>query len=129
MILKLRVIQGKQSGKTLSFAAGDYILGRGSECHVRFDSDWVSRQHCQLRVGASGASVRDLGSRNGTLVNGLLCKGEQALGAGDHIQVGPVTFEVTLEDDSAPGPHTVDLGGSPPKDAGSTDYHPALPSQ
>jgi pSer/pThr/pTyr-binding forkhead associated (FHA) protein len=98
MILKLRVIQGKPAGKTLVFRpGGDYLLGRGDECHVRFNSDWVSRQHCLVRVRDTGAILRDLGSRNGTLINGLVCEGEQQLSDGDQIQVGPMTFEVTLE--------------------------------
>ena len=97
MILKLRVIQGKPAGKTLVFRpGGDYYLGRGDECHVRFNSDWVSRQHCLVRVRDTGAVLRDLGSRNGTLINGQLCEGEQALKDGDQIEVGPLTFEVAL---------------------------------
>jgi pSer/pThr/pTyr-binding forkhead associated (FHA) protein len=98
MILKLRVIQGKPAGKMLVFRpGGDYFLGRGDECHVRFNSDWVSRQHCLVRVRDTGAVLRDLGSRNGTLINGLVCEGEQTLSDGDQVQVGPLTFEVMLE--------------------------------
>src|SRR3954464_1523270 len=98
MILKLRVIQGKPAGKTLVFRpGGDYILGRGDECHVRFNSDWVSRQHCLVQVRDAGAVLRDLGSRNGTLINGQLCEGERELNHGDQVQVGPLTFEVALD--------------------------------
>ena len=97
MILQLRVVQGKPAGKTLVFGVGEYLMGRGDECHVRFNSDWVSRQHCLLRVSVSGAALSDLGSRNGTLINGRLCKGEQALADGDQVQVGPVTFLVSLK--------------------------------
>ena len=98
MILKLRVIQGKPAGKTLVFRpGGDYLLGRGDECHVRFKSDWVSRQHCRIRVRGAEAVLRDLGSRNGTLVNGQLCQGECPLREGDQVQIGPLTFEVALD--------------------------------
>jgi len=97
MILHLRVVQGKPAGKTLVFGPGDYILGRGDECHVRFNSEWVSRQHCLLRVRDAAAVLRDLGSRNGTLINGRLCQAEQTLADGDLVQVGPVTFLVVLE--------------------------------
>src|SRR5689334_1672896 len=97
MILQLRVLQGMPAGKTLAFSPADYISGRADECHVRFNSDWVSRQHCLLRVRRDGAELSDLGSRNGTLINGRLCQTEQSLSDGDQIQIGPVTFEVKLE--------------------------------
>lgn len=102
MNIRLLLVQGKPAGKSLLFGPGKYLLGRGEECHVRFKSDWVSRQHCLLRVLTDQASVRDLGSRNGTLVNGQLVDQERFLLQGDQIQVGSVVFEVHL--DSEPGP-------------------------
>jgi hypothetical protein len=45
MIVKLLVIHGRPAGKALVFGPGDYFLGRGPECQVRFNSDLVSRQH------------------------------------------------------------------------------------
>ena len=101
MRVKLLVVQGRPEGKSLLFPLGEYVFGRGAECHIRPNSDWVSRQHCMLRVTAEGVFVRDLGSRNGTLVNGTRLLGECRLGAGDQVQVGPLVFELQLE---APAP-------------------------
>jgi pSer/pThr/pTyr-binding forkhead associated (FHA) protein len=102
MNLKLIVVHGRPPGKGLLFGPGDHYLGRGAECQVRFNSDWVSRQHCLLRVGPAGVTLRDLGSRNGTLVNGRLISQEVRLSAGDQLQIGPVVFEVRLEHERAP---------------------------
>jgi pSer/pThr/pTyr-binding forkhead associated (FHA) protein len=107
MSVKLLVVQGRPAGKSLAFPDGVYYIGRGAECHIRPNSEWVSRQHCVLRVAGLVATIRDLGSRNGTLVNGQLLDREQKLDEGDRIQVGPLVFEVRLEDSST--------GGSPPK--------------
>ena len=64
MTIKLLVIQGKPQGKCLQFRVGrDYMFGRGAECHIRPNSEWVSRQHCMLRVTTEGTLIRDLGSR------------------------------------------------------------------
>ncbi len=98
MSVKLTVIQGKPAGKSLSFAAGEYFIGRGAECHIRPNSDWVSRQHCLLRVTDKAAFLKDLGSRNGTLVNGVLIGGEQQLNHGDQVQFGPLVFEVRFDE-------------------------------
>jgi pSer/pThr/pTyr-binding forkhead associated (FHA) protein len=97
MNVKLLIVQGKPAGKCLSFASGEYYFGRGPECQVRADSEWVSRQHCLLRVTCDGVSIRDLGSRNGTLVNGVLVTSEQFLSSGDQLQIGPLVFEVQFE--------------------------------
>jgi pSer/pThr/pTyr-binding forkhead associated (FHA) protein len=124
MNVKLLVVQGRPAGKTILFGPGDYFLGRGPECFLRFNSEWVSRQHCLLRVGMSHAIVRDLGSRNGTLVNGVLLAGEHPLVQGDMVQIGPVVFEVFLEEGPSgpPGSGTTLL---PPSDV----EIPSLPRQ
>jgi pSer/pThr/pTyr-binding forkhead associated (FHA) protein len=122
MTIELHVVQGRPSGKRLEFPPGEYYFGRGAECHVRPDSDWVSRQHCRLRVSHDGASIRDLGSRNGTLVNGRLVVGERRLLHGDQVQVGPLVFEVRYPDVAAlaaPGSRTVAVPEDPTVDLGS----------
>jgi pSer/pThr/pTyr-binding forkhead associated (FHA) protein len=107
MAIKLLVIQGKPQGKCLLFRVGrEYIFGRGAECHIQPNSDWVSRQHCMLRVTSEGTLIRDLGSRNGTLVNGvrLLGGAERPLRHGDQLQVGPIVFEVLDLKEADEGP-------------------------
>lgn len=101
MRIKLLVVRGQPQGKNLVFPHGEFLIGRGSECHIRPNSDWVSRQHCLLRVTDDSAFIRDLGSTNGTLLNGLRIVGEQVLCAGDHLQVGPLVFEVRADDTPA----------------------------
>ncbi len=95
--VQLLVVQGRPAGKRFHFPNGAYYVGRGAECQIRPDSEWVSRQHCLLRVADEGAFLRDLGSRNGTLINGELVQGERRLADGDRIQVGPLAFEVRLD--------------------------------
>ena len=94
MDVQVLVVQGKQRGQTLRFATGEFVIGRGPECHVRPNSDWVSRQHCMLRIGADDVFIRDLGSTNGTLINGVRVIGERRLESGDQVQVGPLVLQV-----------------------------------
>src|SRR5262245_20079379 len=102
MNMKLLVVQGRPRGKVLRFPFGEFLIGRGAECHIRPNSDWVSRQHCLLRVTPDGVFIRDLGSRNGTLVNGLRVVEERRLENGDQLQVGPLVFEVRVEPFATP---------------------------
>ncbi|HZT81534.1 MAG TPA: FHA domain-containing protein [Gemmataceae bacterium] len=102
--IKLLVVQGRPQGKALLFPPGEHLFGRGAECQIRANSDWVSRQHCLLRVTPDGAFLRDLGSRNGTLVNGERLIGERRLQPGDQLQVGPLVFQFCPDDTPTPEP-------------------------
>jgi pSer/pThr/pTyr-binding forkhead associated (FHA) protein len=99
MNVHLKVVQGKPHNHRLHFSVGEFFFGRGPECHVRPNSELVSRQHCMLKVTADGAlSIRDLGSANGTLVNGRRVVGERPLATGDVLQLGPVILQVVDEE-------------------------------
>jgi pSer/pThr/pTyr-binding forkhead associated (FHA) protein len=97
MKVSLLVVHGRPRGKSLQFPHGEFVIGRGKECHVRPNSDWVSRQHCLLCVTEDAVHLRDLGSTNGTLVNGRRILVDQPLQDGDQLQIGPLVFEVHLE--------------------------------
>jgi pSer/pThr/pTyr-binding forkhead associated (FHA) protein len=96
MDVQLLVVQGRPRGKCLKFPPGEFVFGRGPECHVRPDPDGhaISRQHCLLRVAADGVHIRDLGSTNGTLVNGTRVVEERPLCDGDLVQLGPVVLQL-----------------------------------
>jgi pSer/pThr/pTyr-binding forkhead associated (FHA) protein len=123
MYVRFRVVQGRPVGKRLLFPGGEFLFGRGPECHIRPDSDWVSRQHCMLRVDGQGAFLRDLGSRNGTLVNGERLVGERQLSHRDEVQVGPLMFEVELEE-TDPTRSSEAISTIPPK-AGTAEMQAA----
>jgi pSer/pThr/pTyr-binding forkhead associated (FHA) protein len=97
MQFKLFVVRGQQRGTYLVFPSGEFVIGRGKECQIRTSSDLVSRQHCLLRVTRELGYVRDLGSTNGTLVNGVRVVGELKLHDADRLQVGQLEFEVRFE--------------------------------
>jgi pSer/pThr/pTyr-binding forkhead associated (FHA) protein len=111
MLFKLIVVHGQPQGKSLVFPRGEFVIGRGEECHIRPNSYWVSRQHCILRVGPDSAYLRDLGSANGTLVNGQRLIGERQVAHGDQVQIGPLVFEVWLQEIVCPArPEQVETG-------------------
>jgi predicted component of type VI protein secretion system len=70
------------------------VIGRCSECGFEIPADDVSRRHSEVFFAGGGFSVRDLGSTNGTYVNGRKISGDQRLVSGDRIELGSnrVTF-------------------------------------
>lgn len=68
----------------------DFVVGRADECQLTIPSQRVSRRHAEIGWGVDKMPVlRDLGSQNGTLVNGKRIKGEHQLNHGDEIEFGP----------------------------------------
>jgi predicted component of type VI protein secretion system len=61
----------------------------------------VSRQHCEITVAGGKVTAKDMGSRNGTLVNGEVIEGPRELKIGDLLKIGPLEFEVII--DHSPG--------------------------
>jgi S-DNA-T family DNA segregation ATPase FtsK/SpoIIIE len=65
---ELRVVGGPDAGAVHRLSPGEVVVGRAAA--VRLDDDDVSREHCRLRVTHEGAGVVDLGSTNGTTLDG-----------------------------------------------------------
>jgi pSer/pThr/pTyr-binding forkhead associated (FHA) protein len=102
MKVQLIVVQGKPEGKQIPLVGPRFMIGRGETCHLRPNSELVSREHAEFLISDDQVSVRDLGSRNGTLVNGKALTAEFVLKAGDLVSVGPLTFAVAIEGAPAP---------------------------
>jgi DNA segregation ATPase FtsK/SpoIIIE, S-DNA-T family len=84
----LRVVGGLCAGLSVPLAAGRAIVGRG-RVEVGIEDTAVSRRHCRLDVAVSGrVTVADLGSRNGTDVNGRRLAGPRELGPDDLVCLG-----------------------------------------
>jgi len=95
-------IAGPLKDSTIPLPDGEVTLGREPTCAVPVVDPSVSRKHCVLRREDSRFQIKDLGSRNATIVNGLAVK-EQWLHHGDEIAVGDSVFLFLLEDeDRAP---------------------------
>ncbi|MFV1969069.1 MAG: FHA domain-containing protein, partial [Pirellulaceae bacterium] len=70
---------------------------RAKDCHMRPKSDSISRNHCAILTKDDRVVVRDLNSRNGTLVNGEKIQSDQVVESGDRVRVGKLEFEMIIE--------------------------------
>jgi hypothetical protein len=84
------------------------ILGRDSDCDIIIPLRQVSRHHTRITPGADGAFVEDLGSKNGTYINGLLVKAPTILKDGDELQISLAQHFIYLSSDA-----TMPLEGLP----------------
>jgi len=67
---------------------GENLLGRTAESVLRFTADSASRRHARIVVTTGQAVLEDLGSKNGTFLNGRRLQGGVALADGDEITIG-----------------------------------------
>ena len=96
---RLLVIAGPSKDSTIPLPDGEATLGRDPTNAVAVADASVSRKHCLLRQEEDGRfQIKDLDSRNGTLLNGLAVK-EQWLRHGDEIATGDSVFLFLLEDE------------------------------
>jgi len=111
LAFKLQTYWLRYRGTRFPVRRGEYILGRSPYCSIVVSNALASRQHCAVRLSASGLTLVDLGSRNGTSVNGERLRDERILQPGDIIRVGSDGIEVILTEGLSTR-HTHQGGGS-----------------
>lgn len=77
---------------------GSNLVGRDRDCAVRIDSSTLSRRHARIVVTTGETTLEDLGSKNGTFVNGNRVTQSVVLRDGDQIQLGSVTVSYQVLD-------------------------------
>ena len=97
----LKVVGGKNDGKTIKITVPEFIIGRGERAHLRPSSDMVSRMHCAIRLKDGKVEIEDLGSRNGSFVNDQQLSGIHMAQSGDRLRIGQLNFEVIIDPSQA----------------------------
>ena len=91
---------------TIELSSDEAILGRDPKCTLEIKSGMVSRKHARVYKNADEFLVEDMGSGNGTFVNGSKIEGPKSIKHGDRIKLGPVLlrFENSLGGEVRPAP-------------------------
>ena len=90
---ELLVVSGPGAGKAFPID-GELTIGRSPGCTIRLDDTFVSQLHARVFIDGDIVCVDDLGSTNGTLVNGNTVVNGTPLHAGDELRVGETTMEL-----------------------------------
>ncbi len=92
-------IGGPLKGTVFSLPAGEVFIGRDSSNHIWAADPALSRRHCLVLSEGEEFSIRDLKSRNGTLVNGVPVEQQQHIQQGDQIYIGDSVLIFLLRED------------------------------
>jgi Inner membrane component of T3SS, cytoplasmic domain len=90
----LTIEGGRQTGLTYVLGPGNTVAGRGADCAIFLPDITVSREHARFSVDATGLSMSDLGSTNGTYVNGVRHDAGM-LAEGDLMMIGKFHLRVS----------------------------------
>jgi pSer/pThr/pTyr-binding forkhead associated (FHA) protein len=88
------IVQGQQTGETAELAPGLVMIGRGADCQLVLDDDYVSTRHARVVAGESGLYIEDLGSTNGTYVNGTRITAPTAISLSDTLRIGKTILKL-----------------------------------
>lgn len=92
----LKVLDGAKKGAKIAVKKSQFLIGRSKECQLCVGSTAISRKHCLISRHEARVTAQDLGSRNGTYVNGKKLSEEVELESGDQLMVGPLKFQLTI---------------------------------
>jgi pSer/pThr/pTyr-binding forkhead associated (FHA) protein len=90
----LVVTEGPLAGRRIDLD-GELVIGR-EDAGLTIEDEELSRRHAILRTLAEGVEIEDLGSRNGTFVNGQRIQGPTRLAASDSLKLGRSVFAIEL---------------------------------
>jgi len=97
----LELVAGRHPGTRFELSGDRQLIGRGSDCDFALDVAAVSRRHAVFYVQNGCHYVEDLGSRNGTLVNGTVLTTPAPLRDGDQVRICDQTLAFCLKEQSA----------------------------
>ncbi|WP_146502520.1 SpoIIE family protein phosphatase [Rubinisphaera italica] len=109
---KLVILQGGQAVPHL-LPENDVVIGRLPECDLQLDSNMVSRRHAKVSYSGNAFQLEDMGSGNGTFLNGKRIEKTEVLTHGDRLKLGPILlrFEDEAHSKTEPEAETYDDHG------------------
>ncbi|WP_161604667.1 FHA domain-containing protein [Roseiconus nitratireducens] len=112
-MFKVSLLQtdGSGRGKRHRVEASPCVIGRHADCDLQFATRTISRRHCAIVFDQRHVLIRDLGSRNGTWLDGELLAPNVPQNLTHHsvIRMGKFTFRVSVRDAQTNQPHRPDL--------------------
>lgn len=118
----LKIVYPLELVQTVELSEEPLVLGRSREADLMIEDEWVSRRHCQVWVQNQRIWVEDLGSTNGTYVDGNSILFRTQLQLGQRIQLGKIILQAFVEE-SGRDDHTLVLEAvSPAWESASSQY-------
>lgn len=96
MSIGLKFLNGSQEGNIVPVSKDKFIIGRELDCTLRLAQELVSRHHCAIIQDGYTIRLRDLGSKNGSFINGHRISSDKELKDRDIITVGGIALQLNM---------------------------------
>ena len=120
----LLVLEGGRAGERIAIPEGRWSIGRDAASDIVLDDAGVSRRHALLTSAGATLTIEDVGSTNGTLVNGTRLSQERLLSDRDEVRMGAMAFRLEMPPGGASSPAAVPAPHSSPATAGPSASTP-----
>ncbi|MDF1564315.1 MAG: adenylate/guanylate cyclase domain-containing protein [Deltaproteobacteria bacterium] len=113
-MLRIHIRSPEEPPRVEALSDGEHVIGRHSSADLRLASKRISRRHAMLKIDGREAVLTDLGSQNGTWVNGQRVVGPKRVLAGDRIRLGDFALRIEAEEGHVPWAEDNDLSSLAP---------------
>jgi len=91
---RIVISQGSQAGQSASLDTGTVMIGRGADCQIILDDDYVSTRHARIAASGDQWFVEDLGSTNGTFVGSVRITQPTMITLADTVRIGKTIMKL-----------------------------------
>ena len=84
----MMITQGNQAGLSADLSGGVIMIGRSADCQLILEDDYVSTRHARVVSSPNGIYIEDLGSTNGSYVNGQRITAPTTITLADSVRIG-----------------------------------------
>ena len=106
----LIAVASDKGPRLLAFRMSNLLIGRLPDNHLSLNHGSVSRRHAKISVTPKGVYIEDMGSQNGSTINGTPIKGSNPIRPGDILRIGhvPLYYFGFIDPANPPAPETID---------------------